>query len=75
MASTTANRSQIEDFIWEWAESHGDWSKLLVINIVGSKCNLQISERQLVFNFFLQLCQMVKDILIERGEKLSISFY
>ena len=54
MASTTTNRKQIEDFLWEWAESHGDWSKLLVSNIVGDECNLQTSNREIVFNYFLQ---------------------
>jgi hypothetical protein len=30
MASTTTNKKEIVDFLWEWAESNGEWSKLLI---------------------------------------------
>jgi hypothetical protein len=54
MASTTTNRKQIEDFLWEWAETHGDWSKLLVSDIVDDECNLEVVNRETIFNYFLQ---------------------
>ncbi|MCX6238829.1 MAG: AAA family ATPase [Bacteroidia bacterium] len=54
MTSTTTNKKAIVDFLWEWAESHGSWSKLLINKIVGSESNLSPVDRQLVFNYFLQ---------------------
>lgn len=54
MASTTPNKKAIVDFLWEWAESHGDWSKLLISKIVGTECNLSTTDRQTVFKYFLQ---------------------
>ncbi len=54
MASTTINKKEIVDFLWEWAESHGDWSKLLVSKIVSTESNLPTVDRQTVFNYFLQ---------------------
>jgi len=30
MASTTTNKKEIVDFLWDWAENHGDWGKLLI---------------------------------------------
>ena len=30
MASTTTTKKEIVDFLWEWAESHGEWGKLLI---------------------------------------------
>ena len=54
MTSTTTSKKEIIDFLWEWAESHGDWSKLLIINIVSTENDLSSAERQSVFNYFLQ---------------------
>lgn len=54
MASTTTKKKEIVDFLWEWAESHGDWSKLLINKIVSTESNLQSAERETVFNYFLQ---------------------
>jgi energy-coupling factor transporter ATP-binding protein EcfA2 len=54
MASTTPNKKAIVDFLWEWAESHGDWSKLLISKIVGTESILPSTDRQIVFNYFLQ---------------------
>jgi energy-coupling factor transporter ATP-binding protein EcfA2 len=54
MASTTANKKQIVDFLWEWAESNGEWSKLLIDKIVSTESNLLPAERNQVFNYFLQ---------------------
>lgn len=54
MLSTTTSKKEIVDFLWEWAESHGDWSKLLINKIVSTESNLPSAERESVFNYFLQ---------------------
>lgn len=54
MTSTTTNKKAIVDFLWEWAEGHGGWSKLLVSKIVVTESNLSPLDRQEVFNYFLQ---------------------
>lgn len=54
MTSTTANKKNIVDFLWEWAEAHGAWSKLLISKIVGSESNLSSEDRENIFNYFLQ---------------------
>lgn len=54
MASTTTNKKAIVDFLWDWAEAHGEWSKLLISKIVGTESNLSVIDRQTVFNYFLQ---------------------
>lgn len=53
MASTTTNKKEIVDFLWEWAESNGEWSKLLIDKIVSTESNLLPSDRNQVFNYFL----------------------
>ena len=55
MKSTTATRRELVDFLWEWANNYGDWSKLLVNLIVQKEDMLTISERNNVFDYFLQL--------------------
>ncbi|MDM8158535.1 hypothetical protein QUH73_01775 [Labilibaculum sp. K2S] len=32
MSSTTANKKEIVDFLWEWAQTNGDWSKIEEVN-------------------------------------------
>lgn len=54
MATTTANKKEIVDFLWEWAESHGDWSKILIDIIAKTETNLQDAQRKNVFDYFLQ---------------------
>ena len=54
MASTTTSKKQIVDFLWEWAESNGEWSKLLIDKIVKTESNLLPADRNQVFNYFLQ---------------------
>lgn len=54
MASTTTNKKAIVDFLWEWAESHGAWSKLLISKVVSTESNLSANDRQEIFNYFLQ---------------------
>ena len=54
MVSTTSNKKEIIDFLWEWAESHGDWGKILIDKIVRTESNISKNERQTIFNYFLQ---------------------
>ena len=54
MASTTTNKKQIVDFLWEWAESNGDWAKLLIDKVVRTETNLSKADSKQVFNYFLQ---------------------
>lgn len=54
MASTTPNRKAIVDFLWEWTANHADWSKLLISRIVAAESPLSSTDRETVFNYFLQ---------------------
>jgi wobble nucleotide-excising tRNase len=54
MASTTSNKKAIVDFLWEWAESQGDWSKLLLSKIVTTESPLIPAVREEVFKYFLR---------------------
>jgi energy-coupling factor transporter ATP-binding protein EcfA2 len=54
MASTTGTKKELVDFLWDWAESNGEWSKLLVSKIVTTETNLTQQERQIIFDHFLQ---------------------
>ena len=54
MSSTTANKKEIVDFLWEWAETNGDWSKLLIEKVVATENNLSKTDRALVFDYFIQ---------------------
>jgi ABC-type lipoprotein export system ATPase subunit len=53
MASTTAAKKGIIDYLWEWAGTHGDWGKLLVSFIVTTEKALSAEDRQLIFDHFL----------------------
>ncbi len=59
MASTTIAKKEIADFLWEWAESHGDWAKLLIDKIVQTESNLTVADRQTIFQYFLQSIKLV----------------
>lgn len=54
MTSTSTSKKEIVDFLWEWADTQGDWSKLLINKIVTSESDLSSSERQTIFEYFLQ---------------------
>jgi len=54
MASTTGTKKELVDFLWDWAESNGEWSKLLVSKIVTTETNLTQQERQIIFDHFLK---------------------
>lgn len=54
MSSTTPNKKAIVDFLWEWTANQREWSKLLISKIVTRESPLSQSDRQEVFNYFLQ---------------------
>lgn len=54
MASSTANKKEIVDFLWQWAESRGNWGKLLVDEIVKREESLPRTELEKIFDYFLQ---------------------
>lgn len=53
MASTTTNKKEIVDFLWDWAGNF-DWAKLLVHKVVSTESSLPIADREEVFKYFLQ---------------------
>lgn len=73
MASTTANKKQIVDFLWEWTEDKSSWSKLLISKIVTNESNLQLSERKDVFNHFLESIELCKGLPVVTISKPSYS--
>lgn len=52
--STTATKKELVDFLWEWAESHNDWGKLLIHKVVTNESALSSTDRQEIFNCYLQ---------------------
>ncbi|MBU2915434.1 AAA family ATPase [Reichenbachiella agariperforans] len=69
MASTTANKKAIVDFLWEWTINHDDWSKLLISKVVATESPLSITDRQCVFNYFLQSIDLhtgLTDLTVEK---------
>lgn len=62
MASSTTNKKEIVDFLWDWAEGHGDWAKLLVQKVVDKESNLHQSEREEVFKYFLESIGLEKNL-------------
>jgi hypothetical protein len=40
--SSTATKKELVDFLWEWAESHHDWVKLLIHKVVTSESSLSL---------------------------------
>lgn len=53
MASSTTNKKEIVDFLWDWA-GDSDWAKLLVQKVVSTESSLQSVDREAVFKSFLQ---------------------
>ncbi|MHA4809914.1 AAA family ATPase [Flavitalea flava] len=62
MASTTTAKKEIIDFLWEWANAHNDWGKLLIDTIVKTENSLNPQDRQLVFNYFLDSLRSTKQL-------------
>ncbi|MDD2623936.1 MAG: ATP-binding protein, partial [Candidatus Riflebacteria bacterium] len=61
MASTTTNKKEIVDFLWDWA-GNNDWAKLLVQKVVSNENNLTPEDREEVFKYFLQSIGLEKDL-------------
>jgi len=53
MNSTTANKKEVIDFLWEWTENI-NWKKLLISKIVENESPLSTIDRKFIFNYFLQ---------------------
>ena len=62
MALTTATKKEIVDFLWEWAETQGDWGKLLISKIVSTESELSLADRQSVFDYFLESLRKSKSL-------------
>jgi hypothetical protein len=62
MASTTIAKKEIVDFLWEWAETQGDWGKLLISKIVSTENDLPLTERQSVFDYFIDSLRKTKTL-------------
>lgn len=62
MSSTTSNRKAIVDFLWDWTETHGDWSKLLISKVVSTESSLSDTDRDTVFKYFLQSINLHDDL-------------
>jgi DNA repair ATPase RecN len=54
MSSTSINKKEIVDFLWEWTEHKGTWAELLVNKIVSTENELSQTDTQTIFNYFLQ---------------------
>lgn len=54
MSTPIPSKRGLVDFLWEWGEANGDWGKLLVCLIVNSESQLSPTDRQSVFDYFLQ---------------------
>jgi energy-coupling factor transporter ATP-binding protein EcfA2 len=54
MSSTTQNKKAIVDFLWDWTANLGEWSKLLIRKIVITESPLTLTDREELFNYFLQ---------------------
>src|SRR5690554_128930 len=69
MTSTTQNKKAIIDFLWEWAENHGDWSKLLISKLIMAESALSMTERETIFNYFLQSINLYSELPVLKIEK------
>jgi len=53
MNSTTANKKEVIDFLWEWTENI-DWKIFLISKIIINEGPLSTADRESIFNYFLQ---------------------
>jgi len=61
MSSTTTNKKEIVDFLWDWA-GNSDWAKLLVHKVVSTESSLLAADREEVFQYFLQAIGLKKGL-------------
>lgn len=52
--STTNTQRELIDFLWDWTNPLGSWSKLLVETITNKQVALDHNERKRIFDYFLQ---------------------
>ncbi|PNQ73087.1 hypothetical protein C1T31_08845 [Hanstruepera neustonica] len=52
--SKANTQRELIDYLWEWAESKGIWAKLLVQKITTTQAPLVQSEKQEIFNYYIQ---------------------
>jgi len=52
--STTNTQQELIDFLWDWTNPLGGWSKLLVELVTNKQAELDQSERKRVFDYYLQ---------------------
>lgn len=72
MASTTPNKKEIVDFLWEWA-INSDWTKLLVQKIIQTESNLSPDDRAKIFKYFLQAIGLESDLPVLSIDRPSYS--
>lgn len=46
-------KTEVLDFLWEWAEPRGDWAKLLVAYLIQKKRQLTSDEEEYLYSAFL----------------------
>jgi len=51
---TTNTQRELIDFLWDWTNPLGSWSKLLVELVTNKQAALDQNERKRVFDYFLQ---------------------
>ena len=52
--STTNTQRELIDFLWDWTNPLGSWSKLLVELVTNKQVALDHNERKQVFDYFVQ---------------------
>lgn len=60
--STTNTQRELIDFLWDWTNPLGSWSKLLVELITNKQAALDQNERKRVFDYFLQDIGFAHDV-------------
>jgi hypothetical protein len=62
MISTSKSKRAIVDFLWDWALTQGDWAELLISKVVTSESELSTTDRQEVYNYFLQSLKLMSGL-------------
>ena len=73
MTSTSKTKREIVDFLWDWAQTQGDWAEFLVNTVVTSESELTTTDRQEVYNYFLQSIQLMTGLPLVEKVKPSYS--
>lgn len=60
--STTNTQRELIDFLWDWTNPLGSWSKLLVQLVTNKQAALDQNERNRVFDYFLQDIGFTHDV-------------